>query len=53
MRQGSFHGVSGRFKEVIRKCKECLKKASRVFQGCFKGVSRKIEGSFEGDFSEC
>ena len=42
MCQGSFNGVSGRFKEDSRVFKESLKG---------KGVSRKIEGCFVGDFS--
>ena len=39
-----FNGVSGSFKEVSRKFRECLKKVSRVFQYSFKVISRKFKG---------
>ena len=48
MYQGSFNGVSGNFREDLRKVQECLKKVSRVFQNSYKGVSRKIEKDFSG-----
>ena len=45
--QGCFYGVSGNFKEVSRKFKECLKKVSRKFLGSFKEDGRVFRWSFK------
>ena len=43
----SLNGVSGNFKEVSRKFKECLKKVSRKFLGSFKEDGRVFRWSFK------